>query len=117
VFLPPPGGVLPHNATQYTVRHRPAAIARVSRICRSRAVRSLQAASRSWPELQIRSLQLEREESPPRGLAYLKRSCHAIPIRIRRFEFHMPSQAVEMSQAMMPVSRWNDAPRSRRLAV
>jgi hypothetical protein len=36
---------------------------------------------KSWPKLQIRALQLEREGSPPPGCAYLRQSCHVIPIK------------------------------------
>jgi hypothetical protein len=54
---------------------------------------------KSWPELQMRVLQLGREWSPPPGLrlpqAELSRKSNQVARgRIRQFESDMPSQAV-----------------------
>ena len=54
---------------------------------------------KSWPELQIRIMQLQREGSPPPGLrlpqAKLSRKSNQVARgRIRWFESYMPSHAV-----------------------
>jgi hypothetical protein len=54
---------------------------------------------KSWPELQMRIMQLARESSPPPGLrlfqAELSRESNQLSrARIRRFESDMPSQAI-----------------------
>ena len=55
---------------------------------------------KSWPELQMRIMQLAREGSPPAGLRLLqaelsRKSNQLARARIRRFESYMPSQAVQ----------------------
>src|SRR5436190_23650684 len=57
---------------------------------------------KSWPELQMRIMQLEREGSPAPGLrlpqAELSRKSNQVArARIRRFESSMPSHAVGLS--------------------
>jgi hypothetical protein len=58
---------------------------------------------KSWPELQMRIMQLARGGSPPPGLgppqAELSRNSNQVAFaRIRRFESDMPSQAVGLQQ-------------------
>jgi hypothetical protein len=76
------------------------------------ALRAKYRVLKSWPELQIRALQLEREGSPPPGLrvpqAKLSRKSNQVARgRIRRFESFMPSQAVGLHA---PVLFWDLPP-------
>ena len=69
---------------------------------------------KSWPEQQMRIMQLAREGSPPLGLrlpqAELSRKSNQIARRrIRRFESYMPSQTVGVSvgRSQRPANSWS----------
>jgi hypothetical protein len=65
---------------------------------------------KSWPELQMRIMQLARGGSPPPGLgppqAELSRNSNQVAFaRIRRFESDMPSQPVQSLGCAGPQSK------------